>query len=72
MIGAAGGLGGVLVGLTGGFNYSFNLKSVIVGLAAPIVASGVAALTASTALAGLSTTAGAVIFGTAFGAAGIF
>lgn len=64
MIGAAGGIGGILVGLTG-------------GLAAPLVATGITTFAgaigvagATAALSGLTTTAGAIIFGTAFGVAG--
>ncbi|CAI4221607.1 unnamed protein product [Auanema sp. JU1783] len=57
LIGAAGGVGGVLIGLTG-------------GLAAPLVASGVGALLGTGTLAGLTTAAGAAALGTSFGIAG--
>jgi hypothetical protein len=59
MIGAATGVGGVLIGLTG-------------GLAAPLVAAGASAVfgTSSVAAIGLSTTAGAAVLGSAFGVAG--
>lgn len=57
LIGAAGSLGAVLIGLTS-------------GLAAPLVASGIGTITASTAFAGLATTAGSAIFGSVFGVAG--
>ncbi|WKX92939.1 hypothetical protein Q1695_010734 [Nippostrongylus brasiliensis] len=56
LVGAAGGLGGVLIGVTG-------------GLAAPLVAAGAGALIGSGA-AGLATTAGAAVLGTTFGVAG--
>lgn len=56
-IGAAGGLGAVLIGLTS-------------GLAAPLVASGIGAITTSGAIAGLATSTGAAIFGSIFGVAG--
>lgn len=57
-IGAAGGIGGILIGVTG-------------GLAAPFVASGAAAIIGTTAATtALATTAGAAILGTAFGVAG--
>ncbi|PAV75698.1 hypothetical protein WR25_08779 isoform D [Diploscapter pachys] len=57
MIGAASGVGGVLIGLTG-------------GLAAPLVAGSIGVLIGSGALAGLATTAGAAVLGTTFGVAG--
>ncbi|KAH7727056.1 Protein F35D11.3 [Aphelenchoides avenae] len=57
LIGAASGVGGVLIGLTG-------------GLAAPLVATGVGAIIGTTAVAGLTTATGAAILGSAFGAAG--
>ncbi|VDM62215.1 unnamed protein product [Angiostrongylus costaricensis] len=56
LVGAAGGVGGVLIGLTG-------------GLAAPLVAAGAGVLIGSGA-AGLATTAGAAVLGTTFGMAG--
>lgn len=56
LVGAAGGVGGVLIGLTG-------------GLAAPLVAAGAGILIGSGA-AGLATTAGAAVLGTTFGMAG--
>ncbi|PIO72474.1 hypothetical protein TELCIR_05594 [Teladorsagia circumcincta] len=56
LVGAAGGIGGVLIGLTG-------------GLAAPFVAAGAGVLIGSGA-AGLATTAGAAVLGTTFGVAG--
>ncbi|CAJ0581526.1 unnamed protein product, partial [Mesorhabditis spiculigera] len=56
MIGAAGGVGGVLIGLTG-------------GLAAPLVAVGAGAVIGGAATA-IGTTAGAAILGTTFGVAG--
>uniref|UniRef100_A0A0K0CXB5 Transmembrane and coiled-coil domain-containing protein 4 n=1 Tax=Angiostrongylus cantonensis TaxID=6313 RepID=A0A0K0CXB5_ANGCA len=56
LVGAAGGVGGVLIGLTG-------------GLAAPLVAAGAGALIGSGA-AGLATTAGAAVLGTTLGMAG--
>ncbi|CEF71266.1 Protein of unknown function DUF726 family-containing protein [Strongyloides ratti] len=57
-IGAAGGIGGLLIGVSG-------------GLAAPFVASGAAAIIGTTAATtALATTAGAAILGTAFGVAG--
>uniref|UniRef100_A0A8R1E2S5 Transmembrane and coiled-coil domain-containing protein 4 n=2 Tax=Caenorhabditis japonica TaxID=281687 RepID=A0A8R1E2S5_CAEJA len=58
MIGAAGGVGGVLIGLTG-------------GLAAPLVAASAGMLIGGgTAVAGLATTAGAAVLGTTMGVAG--
>uniref|UniRef100_A0A0N5AQH0 Transmembrane and coiled-coil domain-containing protein 4 n=1 Tax=Syphacia muris TaxID=451379 RepID=A0A0N5AQH0_9BILA len=57
LIGAAGGIGGVLIGLTG-------------GLAAPLVAAGASVIIGSGAAAGIATTAGAAILGSAFGFAG--
>ncbi|CAB3404692.1 unnamed protein product [Caenorhabditis bovis] len=58
MIGAAGGVGGVLIGLTG-------------GLAAPFVAASAGMLIGGgTAIAGLATTAGAAVLGTTMGVAG--
>ncbi|KAK6043805.1 hypothetical protein COOONC_18690 [Cooperia oncophora] len=56
LVGAAGGIGGVLIGLTG-------------GLAAPLVAAGAGMIIGSGA-AGLATTAGAAVLGTTFGVAG--
>ncbi|EYC43993.1 hypothetical protein Y032_0475g2132 [Ancylostoma ceylanicum] len=56
LVGAAGGVGGVLIGLTG-------------GLAAPLVAAGAGVIIGSGA-AGLATTAGAAVLGTTFGVAG--
>ena len=58
MIGAAGGVGGVLIGLTG-------------GLAAPFVAASAGMLIGGgTAVAGLASTAGAAVLGTTMGVAG--
>uniref|UniRef100_A0A7E4USN5 DUF726 domain-containing protein n=1 Tax=Panagrellus redivivus TaxID=6233 RepID=A0A7E4USN5_PANRE len=57
MIGAAGGVGGVLIGLTG-------------GLAAPLVAAGAGVVIGTGAAAGIATTAGAAVLGSAFGVAG--
>uniref|UniRef100_A0A0M3IIZ9 Transmembrane and coiled-coil domain-containing protein 4 n=1 Tax=Ascaris lumbricoides TaxID=6252 RepID=A0A0M3IIZ9_ASCLU len=57
LIGAASGLGGVLIGLTG-------------GLAAPFVAAGAGVLIGTSAAAGIATTAGAAVLGSAFGVAG--
>lgn len=57
MIGAAGGVGGVLIGLTG-------------GLAAPLVAASAGMLIGGGAVAGLATTAGAAVLGTTMGVAG--
>ncbi|CAJ0919767.1 unnamed protein product, partial [Mesorhabditis belari] len=57
MIGAAGGVGGVLIGLTG-------------GLAAPLVAIGAGAVLGGAATAAIGTTVGAAILGTTFGVAG--
>ncbi|CAJ0952661.1 unnamed protein product, partial [Mesorhabditis belari] len=57
MIGAAGGVGGVLIGLTG-------------GLAAPLVAIGAGAVLGGAATAAIGTTVGAAISGTTFGVAG--
>ncbi|KJH47027.1 hypothetical protein DICVIV_06914 [Dictyocaulus viviparus] len=56
LVGAAGGVGGLLIGLTG-------------GLAAPLVAAGAGVIIGSGA-AGLATTAGAAVLGTTFGVAG--
>ncbi|KHJ99549.1 hypothetical protein OESDEN_00452 [Oesophagostomum dentatum] len=56
LVGAAGGVGGVLIGLTG-------------GLAAPLVAAGAGVIIGSGA-AGIATTAGAAVLGTTFGVAG--
>ncbi|XGW10592.1 hypothetical protein V3C99_012245 [Haemonchus contortus] len=56
LVGAAGSVGGVLIGLTG-------------GLAAPLVAAGAGVLIGSGAAA-LATTAGAAVLGTTFGVAG--
>ncbi|KAL3087544.1 hypothetical protein niasHT_024937 [Heterodera trifolii] len=55
MIGAASGLGGILIGVTG-------------GLAAPVILTSISALTATTIL--LPAAASAAIFGSVFGAAG--
>ncbi|GMR39240.1 hypothetical protein PMAYCL1PPCAC_09435, partial [Pristionchus mayeri] len=62
MIGAAGGVGGVLIGLTG-------------GLAAPLIAIGASTVIGGTVaggaiVAGLSTAAGAAVMGSAMGVAG--
>lgn len=57
LIGAAGGVGGVLIGLTG-------------GLAAPLVAAGAGVVIGSGAAAGIATTAGAAVLGSTFGVAG--
>uniref|UniRef100_A0AC35U7Z7 DUF726 domain-containing protein n=1 Tax=Rhabditophanes sp. KR3021 TaxID=114890 RepID=A0AC35U7Z7_9BILA len=58
LISVAGGIGGILIGLTG-------------GLAAPLVASGASAIIGtSVATAGLASATGATIFGTVFGVAG--
>ncbi|CAD5213380.1 unnamed protein product [Bursaphelenchus xylophilus] len=57
MIGVAGGVGGVLIGLTG-------------GLAAPFVAGAASVVVGTGAVAGLATTTGAAIMGSVFGAAG--
>ncbi|GMS86580.1 hypothetical protein PENTCL1PPCAC_8755, partial [Pristionchus entomophagus] len=68
MIGAAGGVGGVLIGLTGGLAAPF-----IAGAAASIgigAGAGAAAGAASAVIAGLATTGGAAIMGSAMGVAG--
>uniref|UniRef100_A0A914KQU5 Transmembrane and coiled-coil domain-containing protein 4 n=1 Tax=Meloidogyne incognita TaxID=6306 RepID=A0A914KQU5_MELIC len=57
IIGAATGLGGVLIGVTG-------------GLAAPLIVASISALTATTIFAGLTGTAITAIFGSLFGVAG--
>ncbi|KAK0408685.1 hypothetical protein QR680_004098 [Steinernema hermaphroditum] len=57
LIGAATGIGGVLIGLTG-------------GLAAPLVAAGAGVVIGTGAAAGIATTAGAAVLGSAFGVAG--
>uniref|UniRef100_A0A1I7Y4Q8 DUF726 domain-containing protein n=1 Tax=Steinernema glaseri TaxID=37863 RepID=A0A1I7Y4Q8_9BILA len=57
MIGAATGVGGVLIGLTG-------------GLAAPLVAAGAGVVIGTGAAAGIATTAGAAVLGSVFGVAG--
>ncbi|CAJ0606405.1 unnamed protein product [Cylicocyclus nassatus] len=57
LVGAAGGVGGVLIGLTG-------------GLAAPLVAAGAGAIIGTAGAAGIATTAGAAVLGTTFGVAG--
>lgn len=57
LIGAASGIGGVLIGLTG-------------GLAAPLVAAGAGVIIGTGAAAGLATTAGAAVLGSLFGVAG--
>lgn len=57
MIGTAGTVGGVLIGLTG-------------GLAAPLVAAGAGLFVGTGVVAGLATTTGAAIFGSLFGVGG--
>ncbi|CAD5209695.1 unnamed protein product [Bursaphelenchus okinawaensis] len=57
LIGVAGSVGGVLIGLTG-------------GLAAPLVAGAAGMVVGTGAVAGLATTTGAAIMGSIFGAAG--
>ncbi|VDK67481.1 unnamed protein product [Litomosoides sigmodontis] len=57
MIGAASGVGGVLIGVTG-------------GLAAPLVATGAGVVIGAGAAAGISTVAGATALGSLFGVAG--
>uniref|UniRef100_A0A914VLQ6 Transmembrane and coiled-coil domain-containing protein 4 n=1 Tax=Plectus sambesii TaxID=2011161 RepID=A0A914VLQ6_9BILA len=57
MITAAGGVGGVIIGLTG-------------GLAAPFVAAGAGVVIGTGAAAGIATTAGAAVLGSLFGVAG--
>uniref|UniRef100_A0A0R3RQC3 DUF726 domain-containing protein n=1 Tax=Elaeophora elaphi TaxID=1147741 RepID=A0A0R3RQC3_9BILA len=57
MIGTASGVGGVLIGLTG-------------GLAAPLVAAGAGAVIGAGAAAGIGTATGATILGSLFGVAG--
>uniref|UniRef100_A0A5S6Q8V1 Transmembrane and coiled-coil domain-containing protein 4 n=1 Tax=Trichuris muris TaxID=70415 RepID=A0A5S6Q8V1_TRIMR len=57
MIGAGGAVGGLLIGLTG-------------GLATPVLAMGLSALAGSTALVGLTTSAGAAVMGSLFGITG--
>ncbi|KAK0395711.1 hypothetical protein QR680_001395 [Steinernema hermaphroditum] len=57
MIGAATGVGGVIIGLTG-------------GLAAPLVAAGAGVVIGAGAAAGIATTAGAAVLGSVFGVAG--
>uniref|UniRef100_A0AC34RGP2 Transmembrane and coiled-coil domain-containing protein 4 n=1 Tax=Panagrolaimus sp. JU765 TaxID=591449 RepID=A0AC34RGP2_9BILA len=56
-IAAAGSVGGILIGLTG-------------GLAAPFIATGVGAVIGGGAAAGIATTAGSAVLGSAFGVAG--
>ena len=57
IIGAATGLGGVIIGVTG-------------GIAAPLIVSSIGALTATTIFAGMTGVAGAALFGSIFGVAG--
>lgn len=77
IIGAATGLGGVLIGKSLNFFIIIRLISewkfagVTGGLAAPFIVSSLSALTATTIFAGLTTTATAAIFGSLFGVAGI-
>lgn len=50
--------------------FNYNYLGLTGGLAAPLVASGIGTITASSAFAGLATAAGSAIFGSIFGVAG--
>ena len=74
MIGAAGGVGGVLIGECCAVSYVIlgivSFSGITGGLAAPLIAAGAGVLVGTGAAAGIATTAGAAVLGSAFGVAG--